>query len=222
MVRQPPTSAPSARIAGRPSDTTAMSVVVPPMSETTKSRDAGEKPRADHARGRPGQNGLDRIFERHVGPHQRAVALDDHERRIDRFLDEHLGQCLDQMPDLRREARIEHRRQRAARRIELGAQFMRAGDRLFRQVPRMIWRARSSCAGLRTEKFAATANASTRVSCSATAALDRRLIERRSISSPVAEWPPWIRTTAPPSRACRSPSARPWRRRSRSAACTPG
>ena len=38
MVRQPPTSAPSARITGRPPDTTAMSVVVPPMSETTKSR----------------------------------------------------------------------------------------------------------------------------------------------------------------------------------------
>ena len=63
-------------------------------------------------------------------PHQRAVALHDHERRIDRLLDEHLRQRLDQMPDLRREARIQHGRQRAARRIELRAQLVRAGHRL--------------------------------------------------------------------------------------------
>ena len=66
----------------------------------------------------------------------------------------------------------------------------------FLDSPRMIWRARSSCAGLRTEKFAATANASTRVSCRATAA-SMAASSSALHSSPVAEWPPWILTTAP-------------------------
>ncbi len=37
MVRHAPTRAPSALITGRPPETTATSVVVPPMSETMKS-----------------------------------------------------------------------------------------------------------------------------------------------------------------------------------------
>ena len=47
------------------------------------------KPGADDARRGPGEYRLDRILERDLGPHQRAVALDDHQRRIDRLLGEH-------------------------------------------------------------------------------------------------------------------------------------
>jgi hypothetical protein len=44
MVRHTPTKAPSARITGRPPETTAISVVVPPISETTKSSRPVRKP----------------------------------------------------------------------------------------------------------------------------------------------------------------------------------
>ena len=87
---------------------------------------SGEKSRADHARRRPGQHGLDRVLERDIGAHQRAVALHDHERCVDRFLGEHLRECLDQVPDPGRQACVQHRRERAARRIELRAQLVRA------------------------------------------------------------------------------------------------
>ena len=52
--------------------------------------EAGEKSSPDDARRRTRQDGLDRILERHLGLHQRAVALDDHQRRIDRLLDQHV------------------------------------------------------------------------------------------------------------------------------------
>ncbi len=48
-------------------------------------------------------------------------------------LREHLRQRLDQVADLRRQARVQRGRQRPPRRIELGTQFVRAGHRLRRQ-----------------------------------------------------------------------------------------
>ena len=70
-----------------------------------------------------------------------------------------------------------------------------------RDRARMIWRARSSWSGLRTEKFAATANASTPAWVSSTA---RRTAASSSgaDSSPVAAWPPAMRTSRL-SRRCR-------------------
>ncbi len=133
MVRQPPTSAPSARISGPAAgDHRDIGGGAAHVGDH-EVLEPGEKSRAHDARRRTRQDGLDRILERHLGLHQRTVALDDHQRRIDRLLDQHSAERLDEMADLRREPRVQRGGERAARRIELRAQFVRAGHRLRRQ-----------------------------------------------------------------------------------------
>ena len=133
IVRHPPTNAPSALTTGRPPDTIAMSVVVPPMSETTKSARPVRKPAPTTLAAGPERIVSTGYSSAIVGFHQRAVTLDDHQRRGDRFGSQYARQRLDQMADLGREARIQRRSERAPRRIQLGAEFVRAGHRLVRE-----------------------------------------------------------------------------------------
>lgn len=85
-----------------------------------------EKARADDARGRPRQYRLDRILERHLGAHQRAIALGHHHRCCNPLLPEHAAQRLEEPGDLWRKARVERGSQRAPRRIEMGAELVAA------------------------------------------------------------------------------------------------
>ena len=133
MVRHTPTNAPSARMTGAPAGDDCDIGGGTAHVGDDEVLEAGEEACSDNARRRTRQNGLDRILERNLGLHQRAVALDDHQRRIDRLLRQHARQRLDEMADLRREARVQCGRQRAARRVELRTQFVGAGHRLRRQ-----------------------------------------------------------------------------------------
>ncbi len=199
-----------------------MSVVVPPMSETTKSASAGEKTRSDDACRRTRQDGLDRVLERNLRLHQRAVAFDDHQRSVDRLVREHARQCLDQMADLRREARVQRRRQRAARSIEL-ASSIRARRSRASATARESACARAihapDCAR-RNSPRRRTPRRAPRVR--ATARVTARFVERRRLLAGRACGRPGSRTSSRRRRGAAARSARPSHRRSRSAACRPG
>ena len=90
--------------------------------------------RADQARGRAGENRLDRAGQRQVGLDQRPVALHHHQRRLDALARQQPFDRLHQLLQLRNEARVERGGERAARRVELGGELVAAGHRLSGQL----------------------------------------------------------------------------------------
>ena len=195
IVLQAPTSAPSARMTGRPPDTTAMSVVVPPMSETTKSVSPVRNPAPTTLAAGP-----DRMVS--TG-HSSAIAAFINEPSPLTIIS---GASIDSSVSTRFNASIRCRIWGVSRAFNAAVRARRGASSFdvnsCAQVTglwdsaRIIWRARNSCAGLRTEKFAATANASTRASCSRTAR-SMAASSSNADSSPVALWPPLTRTTTP-------------------------
>ena len=129
MVRKPPTVAPSGSSRGRPRSSTATSVVVPPMSETT----ASSRPVMWRAPTRLAA-GPDRIVSigrcaGEGGRDQRAVAAHHHQRRGDAARVQKAFGGGDQPVDHRDQPGVEQRGQRAARAAELGRQLVAGGDR---------------------------------------------------------------------------------------------
>ncbi len=95
---------------------------------------AGQIASADEARGRSGEDRLDRAQPRFGGRDQGTVAAHHHHRHVDAAGLEEILAGTDQPVDHRDEARIQKRRQRPARAAELGGKLMAAGDRQVRDL----------------------------------------------------------------------------------------
>lgn len=112
---------------------------------------AGQIASADEARGRSGEDRLDRAQPRFGGRDQGTVAAHHHHRHVDAAGLEEILAGTDQPVDHRDEARIQKRRQRPARAAELGGKLMAAGTGRC-ETSRMRSRTRFSWSGLRTAK----------------------------------------------------------------------
>ena len=121
--------APSRLSTGRPSRSSAISVVVPPISTTKTSCSPASARGADHARRRSGQNRLHRSPQRLLGGNQGAIPLHHHERCCDAFVAENAADGDHELIEQRDQARVQDRGQGPSRRVQLGAQLMGASDR---------------------------------------------------------------------------------------------
>ncbi len=113
-----------------------MSVVVPPTSTTHSAPSWGSSllllrqvPGAHHAGRRPRQDRLDGPLHGPLGPHQRAIALDHHQRRGDPPLGQGVAQRVDQLAEQRHQPGVEGHGRRAPDRVEACRQLVAAGDR---------------------------------------------------------------------------------------------
>jgi hypothetical protein len=92
-------------------------------------RQSGQEGRAHGARGRAGQDRLDRPVARRGRGHQGAVAAYHHQRRADARRGEPFGAAIDQVAHDRHQPRIEQRRQRATRSVQRRGQVVACRDR---------------------------------------------------------------------------------------------
>ena len=188
IVRQPPISAPSALISGRPWLTIATSVVVPPMSETAKSFRPVRNPAPTTLAAGP-----DRIVS--TGYSRATSARISEPSPLTIISGAAIASASSTWPSasirwricaVRRALSAAVSARRGASSLELSS-CAQVTD--LRDTARISCRTRSSCAGLRTENRAATAKASTRASQARTASSTAASSSGAS-SSPVASWPP--------------------------------
>ena len=84
----------------------------------------GEMGRAHQAGGRPGENGLDGSLAHELGRHERTVAAHHHHGGIDTSFGEGAGGGGHQVVDDGDEPRVQHRRDRTFRPVQLGRQIV--------------------------------------------------------------------------------------------------
>ncbi len=99
------------------------------MSTTSTSGSLAQVAGADHAGSGTGEDGLDGSLDGEAGVHQRAIALDDHQRGADILLLQDVAHGGDELLDVGDEAGVECGGEGAARGVQVGGELVPAGDR---------------------------------------------------------------------------------------------